>query len=81
MKIDEHSGTGVMRMSFCDVMDGDHLNMAAVRIRALPAIQRVRVEASTRQLEILYRSSTERLVQQIHAVLQSVTREDIPLHV
>jgi hypothetical protein len=41
MAINQQSGTGVLRMSFCEVMDADDLNMAAAGIRALPGIQRV----------------------------------------
>jgi hypothetical protein len=79
MAIDQQSGTGVLRMSFCEVMDADDLNMAAAGIRALPGIQRVRIVPAANQLEILYIHPTKGLLQQIHTVLQSVNRDCVAL--
>ena len=79
MATNEQSGTGILRMSFCEVMDTDDLNIAATGIRALPGIQRVRIVPAANQLEILYVHPTKGLLQQIHMVLQSVNRDCVAL--
>jgi hypothetical protein len=79
MAINQQSGTGVLRMSFSEVMDTDDLNMAAAGIHALPGIQRVRIVPAANQLEILHVHPTKGLLQQIHTVLQSVNRDCVGL--
>jgi hypothetical protein len=79
MPINQQSGTGVLRMSFSEVLDADDLNLAATRIRELPGIRRVRIVPAANQLEILYRQPNDLLLQQMHVVLQSVKRDSVAL--
>ena len=65
----------MLMLALCISADVDHLNLAAVLIRELPRVLRVRVDLDARRLEILFRVAPGGMLQEIHTALLTASRE------
>jgi hypothetical protein len=75
MQVHQSTGAGMLRLTLAPAVDVDYVNVVAAMIREFPEVLRVRVELSSRQLEILYRAPANGMLQRIHHCLLAAGRE------